>query len=112
MERERSEDLPGISGEQIQRLVEIMGYFERIRQASVYGSRVVGGFRPDSDIDIAISVSQPKTFCVSDIQDSLSILILERLGLDPHLKVIEEIHNPDLIYKIKTEGIVVYKRRD
>lgn len=111
MEIERETEMPGVKNEQLINLVEILGYYDRIQYAVVYGSRVTGKHKSDSDLDIALSVLRPKSFCLSDIQDSLCSLVLERIGLEPHLKVIEEIKNPDLLHNIEHEGRLIYRKR-
>ncbi len=111
MEIEKKTEVPGIKNEQLIMLVEILGYFDRIQYAVIYGSRVTGKHKPDSDLDVALSVLHPKSFCLSDIQDSLCSLVLERIGLEPHLKVIEEIKNPDLLHNIEHEGRLIYRKR-
>ena len=103
-------DLPGITLEQIQGIKDILCHFDRIEYAIIYGSRVVGGHKSNSDLDIALSISRPKNFILSDIGENINKMSIENLGLDVHLKVLEEINNPDLLYTIKRDGVVVYRK--
>lgn len=103
-------DLPGVTTEQIQGLQNILSHFDRIEYAIIYGSRVVGGYNENSDLDMALSISRPKKFVLSDIGENINKMSVESLGLDVHLKVLEEISNPDLLHTIKRDGIVVYRK--
>lgn len=103
-------NLPGITTEQTEGLKNILRHFDRIKYAIVYGSRVVGEHRSDSDLDIALSISRPKKFILSDIGENINKMSEEILGLDVHLKVLEEINNPDLLNTIKRDGVVVYRK--
>lgn len=103
-------EFPGINHEQTAALRDIFRNFERIESATMFGSRVTGGHKPSSDLDIALSVSNPRTFHLSDMQERICPMILGRTGLDVHLKVVEDIHNPDLRHSIESNGVIIYQK--
>jgi predicted nucleotidyltransferase len=73
-----------------------------------YGSRVWGTPRPDSDLDVLI-VAHPDAVICSEEEWSaeLSSLLEVPVHLNDHFTV-----DPELLLRIKAEGLLVYSRHD
>jgi predicted nucleotidyltransferase len=106
-----TQEFPGVTLEQIRALAEIFSCFEKVESARIFGSRVTGKHKPDSDLDVALKTARGfKGFVLTDIYDRVHSMAMERTGLDVHLKLIEDINNPALIRSIEREGFTIYKK--
>ncbi|HMO78798.1 MAG TPA: nucleotidyltransferase domain-containing protein [Candidatus Paceibacterota bacterium] len=106
----KNEGYPGISIEQINSLSNIFRNFEKIGSVTLFGSRITGEHKDNSDLDIALTGAEGKKLHLSDMYDTIHRLVMEQTGLDVHIKIISEINNPALLHSIKDQGVVIYQR--
>ena len=106
-----SEKFPGINEGQIDALADFLTHFQAIEEATIYGSRVAGGHREESDLDVALSTSPREPFDLTTARERICSFASQTLGLDVHLKLVEEIRNSDLLHTIRQSGVVIYNRR-
>ncbi len=94
----------GLTEKQLLLVSEVIGNFDGIREALVFGSRAMGNHKPGSDVDIAIKGQ--------DIAMELSSLLNEELPLPHYFDVVhyETLESESLIRHIDDEGIVFFTR--
>ncbi len=80
-----------------------------IEQASIFGSRAKGNYKPGSDIDIAIIGKKTDALLALNINGKLN----ESSPLPFHFDIVNynDISNPDLKAHIDRVGIIFYQRK-
>lgn len=81
----------------------------QIEQASIFGSRAKGNYKPGSDIDIAIIGKKADALLALNINGKLN----ESSPLPFHFDIVNynDISNPDLKAQIDRVGIIFYQRK-
>ncbi|MGL6225818.1 MAG: nucleotidyltransferase family protein [Thermoguttaceae bacterium] len=94
----------GLSSEQLEMIVRKCAEIASIRQVQLFGSRATGKFRPNSDIDLAISGLADVNLLEQVKQD------LDELPLPFQFDVVstELIQSPELLQRINSESVTLY----
>ena len=97
----------GLEEEEITRMIEIFSKQGKIKKVILYGSRAMGTWRPNSDIDLTIqgeSLTLDKQFEIENELDDLMMPYKIDISLLHHIK------NQDLLDHINEVGIVFFER--
>ena len=98
----------GLRDEAIKQIQNIFAKYSNVEEATLYGSRAKGNFKPGSDIDITLKGKE------------LSLTELNRISLDlddlylPNyfdLSLYRHIQNQDLLEHIQRVGIALYRKQ-
>ncbi len=94
----------GLRPEQRRAIYEVLRRFPEVREATIYGSRAMGTYRPGSDIDLTLlGAISLKT--LNQIALALDDLLLP---VDIDLCIFHEIENPRLREHIQRVGKLFY----
>ncbi|MCW5211581.1 nucleotidyltransferase domain-containing protein [Desulfobulbus sp. TB] len=97
----------GLSRKNISNIRKVLGKFEEVKEAVLYGSRAKGNYKPGSDIDIALK------------GEKLNLRLLNKIDLDldelflPYtfdISIYDQINNKDLVAHIQRVGKILYKK--
>jgi len=95
----------GLKDEVVASIITILRRFEEVEDALIYGSRAMGNFRPNSDIDIALKGTNVNLQTLTAISNQLDDLLLP-VTFD--LAVFRTIKNSQLIDHINRVGVSLY----
>jgi predicted nucleotidyltransferase len=95
----------GLSDEVVTLIVGILRQYSEVEDALIYGSRAMGNFKPDSDIDIALKGPHVNLEILARISNQLDDLLLPVIF---DLSVFRTIKNAQLIDHINRVGISLY----
>lgn len=98
----------GLSEKSLSTVTGILKKYPSVRKAILYGSRAKGSYRPGSDIDLTLEVSD------DFVRDTLLLMCNDFDDSDlPYfvdLSVKRDISNPDLLSHIERVGKVLWER--
>lgn len=97
----------GIEEEIYQEMLMIFKEITQVSQVILFGSRAKGSYKPTSDIDLAVELTE----------DSKKLLLIRKLdemrcALKFDVVNRKQIKNEQLIHDIETEGVVIYEKTD
>ncbi len=97
----------GLSEETSAKIRGVLAHFPEIDQATMYGSRAKGTFRPGSDIDLTLTGSM----LTPDIRSRISLELDDLLlPYEIDLSLFSDLHNDELCAHIARIGKVFYKK--
>ncbi|SFV13630.1 nucleotidyltransferase domain-containing protein [Pseudoduganella namucuonensis] len=99
----------GLSERIIQSLTEVFSRFPEVEEVLVHGSRATGGYKPHSDIDLAViapAMTEREFSRLWNMLDDLPILF----KLD--VVLFEQVTRPALKQNIQDKGVPLYRRAD
>lgn len=99
----------GLSPEHLAELVGILARQPEVDETVIYGSRATGGWRLDSDIDLAIKGPRVTTATVARLKWQLEEG--SRLPYSFDVTNYENLDNPGLKDSIDSRGAVIYRRQ-
>lgn len=96
----------GIEEEIYQEMITIFKDISEINKVILFGSRAKGTYKPTSDIDLAVELTD----------DSKKLLLIRKLdemrcALKFDVLNRKQIKNEQLIHDIEKEGIVIYEKK-
>lgn len=96
----------GIKEEIYQEMLMIFKEIQQVNQVILFGSRAKGNYKPTSDIDLAVELTD-------DDKKLLLIRKLDQMRCALKFDVLnqKQIKNEQLIHDIEKEGIVIYKKK-
>lgn len=97
----------GLSGQTIQKIMDVLNKFPVIEAAILYGSRAKGNYRAGSDIDITLKGKTINHHTLSKVCRDLDDLLLPYTF---DVSLFEQIDNPELIEHIERVGKLFYSR--
>jgi type I restriction enzyme R subunit len=96
----------GLKADVIEKIQAVLARFETVDAAILYGSRAKGNFKPGSDIDLTLKVSEdaPRSLLadVTGAIDDLDLIYTFDISLLHHIK------NENLLDHIKRVGVEFY----
>ena len=95
----------GLSNEIINRIHSVFRKYPEIENATLYGSRAKGNYKPYSDIDLTLEGKNLSLNLIHQIAVDLDDLLLPYFF---DLSIKEKINNPDLLDHIKRVGMEFY----
>jgi predicted nucleotidyltransferase len=95
----------GLRDDVVASVVKILKQYHEVEDAVVYGSRAIGNFKPNSDIDIALKGQNINLATLASVSNKLDDLLLP-IVFD--LSVFNSLDNAQLIDHIKRVGISLY----
>ena len=95
----------GLSNEIINRIHSVFRKYPEIENATLYGSRAKGNYKPYSDIDLTFEGKKISLNLIYQIAVDLDDLLLPYFF---DLSIKEKITNPDLLDHIKRVGMKFY----
>ena len=98
--------IPGVSHEDLQKLLRILEAEPGITEVVLYGSRAMGTYRPGSDIDLTLRGRSLSTGWLMDLAAKIDDLLLP---YKVDLSIFEHIENPELLDHINRVGKVLYR---
>jgi uncharacterized protein len=102
----RLEKMPGVREEELQELKNTISCFPAITKAIMFGSRIKGGHRDDSDLDIYIEVKGKSKSQISVIKARIQEMLAPIIPYPIHVKEAQEMkNNRTLLRIIEIEGI-------
>ena len=108
MEEKSLPVLPGVKRKELESMLLVFSRFRNIQQAIVYGSRVNGNYRRESDVDVYLSMENMPPVHISDMKIRIQQMLSSDVPYPVHIKEDSEIHNPNLRYAIFHGGVKVY----
>lgn len=97
----------GLSDIDIEKIKNVFGRFPQIEQVIIYGSRAMGNYRPNSDIDLTVKGQSISLDVLNKITQNLDDLLLPYL-ID--ISNFKQLDNPDFINHIERVGKVFYQK--
>ncbi|MFN3998950.1 nucleotidyltransferase domain-containing protein [Algoriphagus sp.] len=98
----------GLKNEVVEKIRNVLDLFPSIKKCIIYGSRAIGNYRYNSDIDLTL-VGENITFSeLLKIENELDDLLLP-YQID--LSILKKIDNKDLIDHINRVGKVFFERK-
>lgn len=102
----RVEDIEtGLKPKVIDAIRRVLVRFSEVETAILYGSRATGKWRRASDIDLTLTGKNLTDSRFCEIDYELDELLLP-WKMD--LSIMDRIQNPDLVRRIKSEGVLLY----
>jgi predicted nucleotidyltransferase len=95
----------GLRDEVIASVIKILRQHDEVEDAIIYGSRAIGNFKPNSDIDITLKGQEISLSTIAIISSKLDDLLLP-ITFD--ISAYKTINNPQLIDHINRVGISLY----
>lgn len=89
------------------KICQVFAGFPKISRVIIYGSRAIGNFRPNSDIDLTIAAENPEFDEFVKLSGSLDDLMLP---WEIDLSIMAQIDNHALIEDINNTGKIFYQR--
>jgi predicted nucleotidyltransferase len=97
----------GLSDIDIEKIKNVFGRFPQIEQVIIYGSRAMGNYRPNSDIDLTVKGLSISLDILNKITQNLDDLLLPYL-ID--ISNFKQLDNPEFINHIERVGKVFYQK--
>jgi predicted nucleotidyltransferase len=91
----------------VQRIHSTLASFPQVEQATLYGSRALGAFRPGSDIDLTLNGADLNSRTLAQLDAALDDLLLP-WRFDLSLR--SSLESPALIEHIERVGTLFYQR--
>ena len=99
----------GLKKETVKKINIIFVKYKEVEEATLYGSRAKGNYKPGSDVDLTLKGKQLNLKLLNKISLDLDDLLLP-YAFD--LSIYHHITAPDLIDHIKRVGKVFYKKEN
>lgn len=99
----------GLKDRDRERIFAVLSQFPKVTQATLFGSRAIGTFRPASDIDLVLDGAEITLADIIAMKAKLSEL---NLAVDIDLIAHASISNSALREHIENCGIPWYRRKD
>jgi predicted nucleotidyltransferase len=97
----------GLKPETLTQIQSIFSAFPEVEKAVIYGSRAMGNFRNNSDIDLTLMGKNLGLTELLSIENELDDLLMP-YQID--LSLFHQIDNPDLINHIQEHGKLLFER--
>jgi predicted nucleotidyltransferase len=97
----------GLKDEVVASIITILRQHDEVEDALIYGSRALGNFKANSDIDISLKGADVNLQTLAMVSHKLDDLLLP-VAFD--LSVFRTIRNPELIDHINRFGISLYSK--
>lgn len=97
----------GLKVETLDRIRDVLNAFPEVEKCVVYGSRAMGNYRKNSDIDLTLIGSKLTLKELLRIDNELDELLLP-YQID--LSIFHQIENPDLIKHIEEHGKALFEK--
>jgi predicted nucleotidyltransferase len=97
----------GLKDEVVASIIAILRQHDEVEDALIYGSRALGNFKANSDIDISLKGADVNLQTLAMVSHKLDDLLLP-VTFD--LSVFRTIRNPELIDHINRVGISLYSK--
>ncbi len=97
----------GLTGAELQRLVDVFAVFPHVERAVLYGSRAKGTFKPFSDIDVTLVGDELSR---SDLVDILLRIDDLLLPYRCDISLFHTLKNEELIDHIRRVGVEIYRK--
>jgi len=97
----------GLTDKTIKRIQSVFASHPQVEEATLYGSRAKGDFKPGSDIDLTLTGDGLNLSAIHAMGTRLDDLCLPYTF---DISIFHKISNPDLIEHINRVGIVFYKK--
>jgi predicted nucleotidyltransferase len=98
----------GLKPEVLSKLIGVFETFPEVEKAVIYGSRAMGNFRFNSDIDLTLVGKKLNLTELFKIENELDELLLP-YQID--MSLFHQIDNPELIRHIKEQGKILYQKK-
>lgn len=98
----------GLPANVLEGLRHVFSKYQEIETVVLYGSRALGTFRPNSDIDLTLTGKALSLSILLKISGDIDDLLLP---YKVDLSIKDQIDNPQLIAHIDRVGVPFYKRR-
>ena len=98
----------GLTNGTVAQIHEVLRHFPEVEQATLYGSRAKGNFKPGSDIDLTLAGTAMTSKILGQIRGELED------GLLPYtfdLSILAQITQADLLDHIRRVGVVFYEKK-
>ena len=99
----------GLNEKHINEIKSIFDQDANIEKAIIYGSRAIGNYRDNSDIDLTLVGNELNLNSILKIENLLDDLLLP-YNID--ISIFNKIENKDLVDHIKRVGIIFYEKKD
>lgn len=97
----------GLKDQHSQKIRAIFSSYNQIEKVLVYGSRAIGNYRNNSDIDLSLIGNKIDFDILLKIENQLDDLLLP---YEIDLSIYHKIENSDLIDHINRVGIIFYEK--
>lgn len=98
----------GLKDQHRQKIRAIFSSYDQIEKVLVYGSRAIGNYRNNSDIDLSLIGNKIDFDILLKIENQLDDLLLP---YEIDLSIYHKIENSDLIDYINRVGIIFYEKK-
>jgi len=102
---QKDKALPGVTLEELTILRKVFANFPAIRDVVLFGSRIKGTHKENSDLDILFSVVGKSRSQINDMKFWIQELLSREIAYPMHVKEKSEITNPILLQTIMSEGV-------
>lgn len=96
----------GLQSTDVEKIRNTLANYQEIEKAIVYGSRAVGTYKKNSDIDLTLFGDKLNPKVLSNLEWQIDDLLLPYTF---DLSIMTKISNPDLIAHINSVGKVIYQ---
>jgi len=97
----------GLKKETVKKISAIFAKYKEVKEATIYGSRAKGNYKPGSDVDLTLKGKQLNLKLLNKISLDLDDLLLPYTF---DLSIYHHITAPDLIEHIERVGKIFYQR--
>ena len=97
-----------IKKETVKKISAIFAKYEEVEEATIYGSRAKGNYKPGSDVDLTLKGKQLNLKLLNKISLDLDDLLLPYTF---DLSIYHHITEPDLIEHVERVGKIFYKQK-